>query len=114
MSRSRLRLLISLLVVSALALGGVAHAPMAVASIATGGAVVAASQPPCHEMGAPQQAPVKAQPTPDCCLLFCTSLPATTTPATRPLHYASVAFVLPGELPLVPRTLSPEPGPPRA
>lgn len=112
--RFRLRLLISLLIASALTLAGVVHAPMAAARIAADTVMAAAEQPSCHDMGEQQKAPVKAQPMPDCCLLFCTSLPAATTPASRPLVYAAIAFVLPGQMPLVPRTLSPEPGPPRA
>lgn len=115
MSRFRLRLLISLLIVSALTLAGVAHAPMAAAGIAADAAMAAAPVPPsCHDRGEQHQAPVKAHPMPDCCLLFCTSLPAASAPATRPLLYAAITFVLPCELPLLPRTLSPEPGPPRA
>lgn len=115
MSRFRLRLLISLLIVSALTLAGVVHAPMTAGGIAADTVMAATpAQPSCHDMREQQKPPVKAHPMPDCCLLFCTSLPAATTPASRPLVYAAIAFVLPGQMPLVPRTLSPEPGPPRA
>ena len=116
MSGSHLRLLISLLVACTLALAGLAHAPMAAAqAVGAGGAAAPMVQPPCHGDAAKQApASTKAHQTLDCCLMLCSSLPATTSFTTRPVEYAGIGYPMAGALPLVPRTVSPEPGPPRA
>lgn len=116
MGRFRLRLLISLLVVSALTLAGVAHVPMATARLAADAALAAAApgQPSCHEMGEQHKAPVKALPMPDCCLMLCSSLPAVAQATAQPVEYAAADYVAAHPAPLAARVLSPDPGPPRA